>query len=253
MSVFTPELQLPMEDAVENALIVNAIQRASNIIVQCSSREAFGLTATEAMYKRVAFIGTQAVGLRVQVRHQQDGILVQGDCTDAKNVARAINVLLGCDQYRHSVAVNGQKRAVDEFLIHRQMMDWIRCALLVCCQTTRFIAVVEVLCGFVAVARDCTTLILSTGTYYLWPLSFTAHGRGAPYGSTRLLRAGSRARERSGGILHGGGGCRRHVSSACRRFRGPHGGDSSASGRNNTARGIKTPCGGIPSGYEYFC
>lgn len=120
-----------MADSVENAIIVNAIQRASNILIQNSSREGFGLTATEALFKRVAFIGTQAVGLRVQVRHLQDGYLVQGDPTDPKNVARALNVLLGCDQLRHSLALNGQKRAMDRFLVHRQLEEWIKYCLVV--------------------------------------------------------------------------------------------------------------------------
>ncbi len=58
-----------MHSSEENALIVNAIQRASMVIVQNSLREGFGLTATEAMFKRVCFIGThQACGLRTQVR-----------------------------------------------------------------------------------------------------------------------------------------------------------------------------------------
>lgn len=118
-----------MADAVENAHIVNAIQRASNIVVQCSSREGFGLTATEALYKRVAFIGTSAVGLRTQVRHLQDGYIIRGDPSDYRNVAQAINVLLGHDELTKSLAINGQKRAVDRFLVHSQMVSWIEYSL----------------------------------------------------------------------------------------------------------------------------
>ena len=114
-------VELPMECAVENSLIVNAIQRASNVIVQCSLKEGFGLTATEAMLKRVCFVGTSACGLRTQVRHLQDGYLVQGDQADYRNVARALNAVLGHDRLRKSLALNGQKRASDRFLVHSQM------------------------------------------------------------------------------------------------------------------------------------
>ena len=43
---------LPMQDAEENAAIVNALQRHAAVIVQKSLHEGFGLTVTEAMWKR---------------------------------------------------------------------------------------------------------------------------------------------------------------------------------------------------------
>ncbi|MBV9947615.1 MAG: glycosyl transferase family 1, partial [Myxococcales bacterium] len=43
---------LPMEDLDENAAIVNALQRHAAIVVQKSLQEGFGLTVTEAMWKR---------------------------------------------------------------------------------------------------------------------------------------------------------------------------------------------------------
>ena len=42
---------LPMEDADENAVIVNALQRRSDVVVQKSIAEGFGLTVAEAMWK----------------------------------------------------------------------------------------------------------------------------------------------------------------------------------------------------------
>jgi trehalose synthase len=96
-------VELPMQSLEENALIVNAIQRASIVIVQNSVREGFGLTATEALFKRTCFIGTQqACGLRTQVRHGIDGLLVQGDPEDFHNVADALNLALGNRLLRRS-------------------------------------------------------------------------------------------------------------------------------------------------------
>jgi trehalose synthase len=104
-------VELPMNDPLENALIVNALQRTAYIVVQNSLREGYGLTCAEAMYKRVAVVGTeQAVGLRKQIEHGVTGVLVQGDPTDGKDVAAAINALLGNDALREKCAVNGQVR-----------------------------------------------------------------------------------------------------------------------------------------------
>ena len=42
---------LPMDDADENAVIVNALQRRADVVVQKSLAEGFGLTVAEAMWK----------------------------------------------------------------------------------------------------------------------------------------------------------------------------------------------------------
>jgi trehalose synthase len=118
--------ELPMHDPVENALIVNALQRSSFIIVQNSIAEGWGLTATEALFKRVPFIGTQkAVGLRSQVEHGVTGVLVQGDPSDPMNVGRALNLLIGDSLLREDVAVNGQRRATDRYLQYTQLSSWL--------------------------------------------------------------------------------------------------------------------------------
>jgi trehalose synthase len=55
---------------------VNAFQRYSDVILQRSTREGFGLTATEAMWKKQPVIGTSATGLRRQIVHEQTGYIV---------------------------------------------------------------------------------------------------------------------------------------------------------------------------------
>lgn len=115
-----------MASTHDNATMVNAIQRASTVIIQNSLREGFGLTATEAIFKRVCFVGTaQAVGLRTQIRHGTDGVLVQGDPSEPRNVAAALNLVLGNPSLRERLAVNGQKRAYDSFLLYTQLHDWV--------------------------------------------------------------------------------------------------------------------------------
>ncbi len=55
---------------------INAIQRASDIVLQKSLREGFGLTVTEAMWKGKPVIGGDTGGIRIQVVNHQTGFLV---------------------------------------------------------------------------------------------------------------------------------------------------------------------------------
>jgi len=55
---------------------INALQRASDIILQKSTREGFGLTVTEAMWKGKPVIGGDTGGIRMQVVNHQTGFLV---------------------------------------------------------------------------------------------------------------------------------------------------------------------------------
>ena len=73
--------RLPMVNAEENSLIVNAIQRSAMVIVQNSKQEGFGLTIAEARYKRQPVVGTMAEGIKEQCTNGVDAILVEvSDC-----------------------------------------------------------------------------------------------------------------------------------------------------------------------------
>ena len=117
-------LSLPMASRKENALMVNAIQSCSSVVAQNSLQEGFGLTATEAMYKRVAVLGTHACGLRQQIRHGVDGWLVQ-DPTDPAKIADALLHLLSNPKARAAYARSAQRRAHDEFLVFTQARRWL--------------------------------------------------------------------------------------------------------------------------------
>jgi trehalose synthase len=118
-------LTLPMNSRKENALMVNALQRCSTIIVQNSIREGFGLTATEAMWKRVPVLATRASGLRQQIRSGIDGILTQ-DATDPDEIARRLDDVLRDLPKRDLLARSAQRRVHDEFLIFTQLCEWLR-------------------------------------------------------------------------------------------------------------------------------
>lgn len=118
-------IALPMQFPDQNALMVNALQRASSVIVQNSLREGFGLTVSEAMWKRVPVLtNRQAVGPRQQVRDGLDGRLID-DPEDPDEIADALDEMLNDREARSCWGRNAQRRAHDEFMVFSQLAAWL--------------------------------------------------------------------------------------------------------------------------------
>jgi trehalose synthase len=83
---------LPLEDADENAVMVNALQRHAAVIVQKSLAEGFGLTVAEGMWKARPVIGSAVGGIIDQIA-DGTGILLP-DPRDLGAFAAAIRQLL---------------------------------------------------------------------------------------------------------------------------------------------------------------
>ena len=64
---------VPMADLEENAVIVNALQRHASIVVQKSIAEGFGLTVSEAMFKRRAVVASGVGGITEQIVDGESG------------------------------------------------------------------------------------------------------------------------------------------------------------------------------------
>jgi len=58
---------LPMDDVEENAAMVNAVQRRSDVIVQKSLAEGFGLTVSEGMWKAKPMVASAVGGIQDQI------------------------------------------------------------------------------------------------------------------------------------------------------------------------------------------
>ena len=117
-------LVLPMTSRKENALMVNALQRCATVIVQCSLREGFGLTATEAMWKARPVLGTRAAGLRAQIRPGVDGDLVD-DPDDPDAIAEKLEAILADPKRAETWADNARRRVATEFLVFAQVTRWL--------------------------------------------------------------------------------------------------------------------------------
>jgi len=117
-------ISLPMASRRENALMVNALQRCSTIVVQNSLQEGFGLTAAEAMWKKTAVLGSTACGLRQQIRDDLDGRL-HPDAEDSVELANVIVEMLSDAPARDRWSRRGQSRVHAEFLVFTQIRKWL--------------------------------------------------------------------------------------------------------------------------------
>jgi trehalose synthase len=117
-------LRLPMGSKKHNALMVNALQRCSDVVAQNSIREGFGLTATEAMWKHVAVMGTRAAGLRQQIHDGVEGRLVS-DPRDTCEIASTLCDLLVNPYLHEALGRNAQHRVQDEFLVFAEVGRWL--------------------------------------------------------------------------------------------------------------------------------
>ena len=117
-------VSLPMGSRDVNALMVNALQRCASVVVQNSIQEGFGLTVTEAMWKQCSVLGSQACGIRQQIRDGMDGCLVS-DSRDPREIAERLDVMLDDLDGRHRMGRTAQRRVHDEFLVFTQARRWL--------------------------------------------------------------------------------------------------------------------------------
>jgi trehalose synthase len=118
-------LSLPMASLKQNHLMVNVIQRCSTVVVQNSLQEGFGLTATEAMWKRVPVLGSSACGLRLQIRDRIDGRLTSHP-KDPDEIADILDEMLSNPLHRELFGRGAQRRVYDRFLVFTQVESWLR-------------------------------------------------------------------------------------------------------------------------------
>lgn len=116
-------VSLPMDDVDENAAMVNAIQRHSDVITQKSLAEGFGLTATEAMWKAKPVIIGAVGGLQDQVIDGETGIVID-DPADLEAFGVAATRLLGDRDLARRMGEAGRERVRERFLGTRHLVEY---------------------------------------------------------------------------------------------------------------------------------
>lgn len=105
----------------QSDLAINALQRASTVILQKSLREGFGLTVTEAMWKGKPVIGGAAGGITLQVQEGFTGYLVHS----VEGAAYRIRYLLSRPELRERLGQNAREFVRRNFLITRNIRDYL--------------------------------------------------------------------------------------------------------------------------------
>jgi trehalose synthase len=115
---------LPMDDIEENAAMVNAIQRRSNVIVQKSLAEGFGLTVAEGMWKARPMVASRVGGIQDQIEDGVSGMLID-DPTDLAAVARAIDGFIADPVRAAEVGAAARERVLEQFLGTRHLVQYM--------------------------------------------------------------------------------------------------------------------------------
>lgn len=100
---------------------INALQRAANIIIQKSTREGFGLTVTEGMWKAKPVIGGAAGGIAVQIVDGVTGYTVNS----VEGCAFRIRYLLHNPEAARQVGQNAREYVRENFLITRDLTEHV--------------------------------------------------------------------------------------------------------------------------------
>jgi trehalose synthase len=114
---------LPMYDADENAVIVNALQRRADVIAQKSLAEGFGLTVAEAMWKGRPVVAASVAGIREQIQDGRTGYLV--DPRDLRAFGERVSGLLDDPHGAERMGEAAQTRVRELFLGPRHLGQYV--------------------------------------------------------------------------------------------------------------------------------
>jgi len=103
------------------AFEINAIQRASTIVLQKSLKEGFGLTVTEALWKGKPTIASAVGGIPNQIIHKLTGVLVHS----VEGCAFQIRYLLTHPDFALRIGASGREHVKENFLMTTNVKRWL--------------------------------------------------------------------------------------------------------------------------------
>ncbi len=104
-----------------SALEINALQRASTVIIQKSLREGFGLTVTEALWKEKPVVASAVGGIPIQVIHKHTGLLVHS----VEGAAYQIRFLLSNPTLAAQLGKQGHEHVRENFLMTSNLKRYL--------------------------------------------------------------------------------------------------------------------------------
>lgn len=110
-------LELPAWAPLE----VNALQRASTIVIQKSLREGFGLTVAEALWKKKPVVASAVGGIPIQVIHKHTGMLAHS----VEGAAYQIRFLLSHPEIAKRLGEQGHQHVKENFLVTQNLKCYV--------------------------------------------------------------------------------------------------------------------------------
>ncbi len=104
------------------AIEVNAFQSLAEVVIQKSTREGFGLTVSEALWKGRPFIGGNVGGIPLQVQDGESGYLVDS----IEQCAERILDVLNDPALGKSLGLRGKEHVRAHFLTPRYLRDYLK-------------------------------------------------------------------------------------------------------------------------------
>ena len=102
-------------------LEVNALQRASTIVIQKSLREGFGLTVSEALWKKKPVVASAVGGIPIQIIHKHTGLLAHS----VEGTAYQIRFLLSHPEIAARLGEHGHQHVKENFLITQKLKRYL--------------------------------------------------------------------------------------------------------------------------------
>jgi trehalose synthase len=102
-------------------LVINALQRKADVVIQKSVKEGFGLVVTEAMWKEKAVIGGGVGGITIQLYNHRTGFLVNS----IEGAAYRMRYLLNRPVVGKRIGQKAKLFATENYLITRHLRDYL--------------------------------------------------------------------------------------------------------------------------------
>ena len=107
----------------DNQILVNVLQRISNVILQKSTREGFGLTVSEAQWKETPVVASNIGGIPEQIINNETGFLVESQ--DVSTWAERVVTLLKDKKLAKDMGKKAKIHIKKRFLITRHLDDYL--------------------------------------------------------------------------------------------------------------------------------
>lgn len=102
---------------------VNALQQSASLVIQNSTREGFGLTVTEAMWKKRVVFSRPVGGIALQIIHNKTGYYLSENSEANKAV---MNEVLNRPYIYHMLAEDAHKHVKEHFVTPKMLTDYLK-------------------------------------------------------------------------------------------------------------------------------